>query len=213
MGYRIIADLAGLSCKETGIAEVCEIEDPRWGGYLANITTTEFEQSFAARLPEKINGAEFLLLYQGTTDPVTRIEPTRNYAVRVATAHPIYEHERVRTYAQLLAGAASERRSRLLGELMYQSHESYSGCGLNSEGTDLLVKLVREAGPGQGLYGAKITGGGSGGTVAVLGDRGAAQAIERLAEKYERETGHRPYIFAGSSDGSSAFGHLKLKNI
>ena len=32
---------------------------------------------------------------------------------------------------------------------MYQSHESYSACGLHSEGTDLLVKLVREAGAGQ----------------------------------------------------------------
>ena len=58
---------------------------------------------------------------------------------------------------------------------MYQSHESYSACGLNSEGPDLLVKLVRAAGPGQGLYGAKITGGGSGGTVAVLGQRTAVQ--------------------------------------
>jgi L-arabinokinase len=212
MGYRIIAELSGLACKENATGELCQIDDPRWGGYLANIATSEFEQSFAARLPEQINGAEFLSLYKGTTDPVTRIEPTRNYAVRVATAHPIYEHERVRTYAQLLAGTASEQRLELLGELMYQSHESYSACGLHSEGTDLLVQLVREAGAGEGLYGAKITGGGCGGTVAVVGHRTAGPAIARLAEKYESQTGHRPYIFAGSSDGSAAFGCLKLKN-
>jgi len=211
MGYRIIAELAGLVCKETTTEELCQIDDPRWGGYLANITPAEFEQSFAARLPEQLNGAEFLSRHKGTTDPVTRIEPARNYAVRVPTAHPIYEHERVRTYAQLLAGDAGEQRLRLLGELMYQSHESYSACGLSSEGTDLLVKLVREAGLDEGLYGAKITGGGSGGTVAVLGHPSAGPAIARLAEKYERETARRPYIFAGSSDGSAAFGHLKLK--
>jgi L-arabinokinase len=213
MGYRIIAGLVDFVCKETATEEVCHIDDPRWGGYLANITPSEFEQSFAAQLPEQINGAEFLSLYKGTTDPVTRIEPGRNYAVRVPTAHPICEHQRVRTYAELLAGAASEQRLKLLGELMYQSHESYSACGLNSEGPDLLVKLVRAAGPGQGLYGAKITGGGSGGTVAVLGQRTAGPAIARLAEKYERETGHQPYVFAGSSHGSAAFGYLKLKDM
>jgi galactokinase len=213
MGYRIIAEIAGLSCKETSTEEGCQIDDPRWGGYLANITPSEFEQSFAERLPEHISGAEFLSLYKGTTDPVTRIERGRNYAVRVPTAHPIYEHHRVRTYAELLRVPPQERQLVLLGELMYQSHESYSACGLNSKGTDLLVKLVREAGPGEGLYGAKITGGGSGGTIAVLGHRSAGPAIARLAEKYEGETGHQPHVFADSSPGSAAFGYLKLKNI
>ena len=33
-----------------------------------------------------------------------------------------------------------------LGELMLQSHESYSACGLGAHGTDLIVKLVRAAG-------------------------------------------------------------------
>ncbi len=99
-----------------------------------------------------------------------------------------------------------------MGELMYQSHESYSACGLNSEGTDLLVKLVREAGPVEGLYGAKITGGGSGGTVAVLGQRSAGASVTKLADKYVRKTGYQPYIFTGSSPGSAAFGYLKLES-
>jgi len=56
-----------------------------------------------------------------------------------------------------------------MGDLMFQSHWSYSECGLGCEATDLLVALVREeCGVGK-LYGAKITGGGGGGTVAVLG--------------------------------------------
>ena len=188
-------------------------------------------------LPAHLSGAEFLARYKGTTDQVTRVNPERNYAVRVPTAHPIYEHHRVRRFAELLSrglppwaphgvastaahGAtplqtqsASEQRLQQLGTLMYQSHESYSACGLNSEGTDLLVKLVREAGPGAGLYGAKITGGGSGGTVAVLGTRTAGPGIAMVCEKYAREVNHRPYIFAGSSPGSAAFGHLVLEAI
>lgn len=56
-----------------------------------------------------------------------------------------------------------------------QSHASYGRCGLGSEGTDRLVALVRAeaaaaraAGDEPPLYGAKITGGGSGGAHAVL---------------------------------------------
>ena len=55
---------------------------------------------------------------------------------------------------------------------MYESHASYGRCGLGSKGTDRLVALVRGEGPAAGLYGARITGGGSGGTVAVIGRRG-----------------------------------------
>ena len=93
---------------------------------------------------------------------------------------------------------------------MYQSHASYTTCGLDSEGTDRLVELVREAGPGHGLFGAKITGGGSGGTVAVIGRKGSDGAVQAVAESYATETGHHPHIFSGSSQGAMAFGTLRL---
>jgi L-arabinokinase len=89
---------------------------------------------------------------------------------------------------------------------MYESHASYGACGLGSPGTDRLVALARAEGPGAGLYGARITGGGSGGTVAVIGRKDASGAIARVAEAYERETGYRPHVFAGSSPGVVAFG-------
>jgi galactokinase len=212
MGYRIIAEIAGLKVAETP-GKPAQIDDPRWGGYLANITPSEFEQYYAAHLPERIEGAEFLSRYKSTTDAVTRVDPERNYAVRVPTAHPIYEHHRVRLFAELLNGQVNEERMKLAGELMYQSHASYSACGLGSAATDRIVELAREAGPGQGLYGAKITGGGSGGTVAILSHRNASAAVARMAEKYARETGYQPYIFSGSSPGSAEFGHLRLMRI
>ena len=68
-----------------------------------------------------------------------------------------------------------------LGKLMYESHASYSACGLGSQGTDLLVEMVKTAGVDRGLFGAKITGGGSGGTVAVLGDRKAEMSVRDVA--------------------------------
>jgi L-arabinokinase len=210
MGYRIIAEMAGLKVKADRLGEPAQVDDPRWGGYLANITPSEFEQHYAARLPERIEGAEFLSRYKGTTDKVTRVASERSYAVRVPTAHPIYEHYRVRLFAESLRGEINEERMRLAGELMYQSHASYSACGLGSEATDRIVELARAAGPEQGIYGAKITGGGSGGTVAILSHRDAGPGVAGVAEKYARETGYQPYIFSGSSRGSAEFGHLRL---
>ncbi|MDQ3009878.1 MAG: GHMP kinase [Acidobacteriota bacterium] len=211
MGYRMIAELTGLKVTANAPGKPVNIDDPRWGGYLANLTPSEFEQHYASHLPERISGAEFLKRFGETTDAVTCVAADRDYAVRTAAAHPIYEHHRVRLFAELLDASVSERQLELLGELMYQSHASYSACGLGSAGTDRLVELVRQAGPQQGLYGAKITGGGSGGTVAVLSRNDAAASIARVAEQYANETGHRPHTFQGSSPGGAAFGHLKLQ--
>ncbi|MFL6274641.1 MAG: galactokinase [Blastocatellia bacterium] len=210
MGYRMIAEMAGLTI-EAAEGACLKIADPRWQSYVANVTPSEFEQHYAARLPERIAGGEFLARFTGTTDAATRVEPERSYAVRQPTAHPVYEHFRVRAFAELLAKSPSERGCQLLGELMYQSHASYSACGLGSEGTDLLVTLVRQAGAACGLYGAKITGGGSGGTVAVLGRKHAQTTVINIAERYAGETGRAPQLFSGSSPGAAAFGHLRLK--
>jgi galactokinase len=206
IGYRMIAELAGF--KSTTIGDgVVRIDDPRWKGYLANVTPADFETTFKDQLPTTIGGAEFLHCYGGTTDPVTRVQRDRTYAVRVPAAHPIYEHERVRRFAELLQAPApvDDARMRELGKLMVQSHQSYSACGLGSEGTDRLVRLVERAGPVQGLFGAKITGGGSGGTVAVLGRKGSDAAIAHVADLYQKQTGHTPYVFSGSSEGVRAW--------
>ena len=174
--------------------------------YLANLPPLDFERELAGCLPEEVSGAEFLERYGGTADTATHVDAGRRYRVRAPTAHPIYERERAEQFRRLLGDAADESTRVQLGALMYESHASYVQCGLGSSGTDALVELVRSEGPGEGLYGARITGGGSGGTVAILGRRGASATIARVAEAYERRTGHRPQVFAGSSPGLVAFG-------
>jgi L-arabinokinase len=211
MGYRIIAELAGLPIRAAVAARRVQIEDARWKGYLANLSAAEFESQFAPYLPREMKGADFLAQYQGTTDPVTVVEPERTYPVYFATRHPVYENERVGLFAELLRHWKDDSHVGLLGELMFASHASYSACGLGAAGTELLVQLVKEAGPSKGLYGAKITGGGSGGTVAVLGQRGAEAAIKAIAEAYAQTTGHQPLIISGSAPGAAKFGHLTLK--
>ena len=209
MGYRIIADVAKL--KVEAADDGLRVEDGIWHGYLANVTPSEFESSYAKHIPERIAGGEFLARYGGTTDEVTRVNPERIYPVLKPTAHAVYEHSRVRAFADLLRAPAGARRNEQLGELMYQSHASYSACGLGSVGTDLLVRLVRDLGGSHGLYGAKITGGGSGGTVAILGARNAEAAVRRVAASYEQAMSYQPYVFAGSSPGSAVFGHLRIR--
>jgi len=180
------------------------------GSYLANIAPEQFERELARHLPEAMSGADFLARYRGSADSVTAVAPGRTYRVRTPAAHPVYERRRVETFRDLLLAGTGETRCRQLGELMYESHASYGRCGLGSDGTDRLVALVRAEGPAAGLYGARITGGGSGGTVAVFGRRDAAPAIARVAEAYERQTGYRPQVFAGSSPGVAAFGSRSI---
>src|SRR5262249_46307699 len=152
MGYRIIAEVAGLKVNVDKLAGHAQIDDPRWGGYLANIMPSEFEQSYAAHLPERIEGAEFLSRYKGTTDSVTRVAPERSYAVRVPTAHPIYEHHRVRLFAELLHGKINEEGMKLAGELMYQSHASYSAFGLCFAAPDRILHRSRSSPPAPAVF-------------------------------------------------------------
>lgn len=210
MGYRMIAEFANLAVAAGTKEGLVRIDDPRWGGYLANITPEEFERDYASSLPQEILGAEFLAAYGGTTDEVIRVQAEKKYAVRTPTAHPIYENARVRAFQKLLQGNPESANFRQLGELMYQSHASYSACGLGEARTDLLVDLCRRRGPQRGTFGAKITGGGSGGTVAILSSK-VAGAVEAVGEEFTRATGERPHIFSGSSPGAAEFGILRLR--
>jgi L-arabinokinase len=74
------------------------------------------------------------------------------------------------------------------------------------------VRLVRDE-EGNGLLGAKITGGGAGGTVAVLGYARpeAEAAFNRVAERYCEKSGLLPYVFSGSSPGADDFGIAKIR--
>jgi L-arabinokinase len=194
----------------------CLIEELTGGriDYLANLTPAKFA-ALAEHLPARLTGRDFLARHDGTGDRMTSVDPERLYWVRAASAHPVYEHARARQFAELLgrAGGVEYATARgvdacgeCLGALMYESHASYSACGLGSDGTDALVDLARRAGTDSGIYGAKITGGGLGGTVAILGRAGAAPTVNALAARYAQHSGHVPRVFAGSSSGAATWG-------
>jgi L-arabinokinase len=215
MGYRVLAALAGLRVYPGARDGHVRIDDPRWHGYLANVTPEEFD-AHALEIPERMLGAEFLARYGGTTDRVTVVDPATIYAVRTPARHPIAEHRRVVWWRQQLEAFARhdaadpDEFGAALGALMYESHASYSACGLGSGGTDDLVALARAAGAARGIYGAKITGGGSGGTVALLARADAAGTVEEIAAQYAERSGRKAYVFSGSSDGAAVFGTRRI---
>ena len=96
---------------------------------------------------------------------------------------------------------AREEIAITMGEHLYGSHVGYGACGIGSEATDALVAAVRAAGPAAGLHGARISGGGSGGTVAVFGRAGADAEVRRIAAAHRARTGAGGHTFAGGSDG------------
>ncbi len=182
--------------------------------YLANAMWPLMGGHLGPPLPETINGADFLRTYGETGDSVTRIDPSVTYPVRAAAEHGIKENRRARMFLKMLARPDIDITLPAAGAYMGQSHESYTRLGLGSAETDLLVTLARRAGYSRGIYGAKITGGGSGGTVAFL-TRGAnaEQTLQNIAAQYQQQTGLVPQIVeAGQSPGAISFGFRKVED-
>ena len=209
MGYKLICDREGLPVTSDGDSRIPRFTDPRWRGYLSDVTPSLFRSRYEQSLPERMPGAQFLRDGQFHPDPFTSVRPEILYRVRNCTRYACEENQRIQLFVELARGAAAEASEdawRLMGDLMYQSHYSYTECGLGNEATDLLVDLVHEEGADTGLYGAKVTGGGAGGTVAILGRGDAEEAFHRVVRRYAESRQMEPYVFEGSSMGADRFG-------
>jgi len=178
--------------------------------YLTELSAAELQQQYAAEIPEQLLGSEFLKRHKTHDDPVTRISPDATYRVAGPTRHPVEENERVLKFMNALRAAKNgeEKPLAVAGECMYGAHESYrDNCRLSTREVDFLVDCVRQRGAKAGLYGAKITGGGTGGTVAVFGKLDALKEhIPGIAVEYQRRVGVMPDIFEGTSPGAIEFG-------
>ncbi len=209
MGYKIICDRENLPVTLDQWGDIARYTDPKWKGYLANVSLSLFREKYEAHLPDKLDNLEFLSQYQYHVDPFTPLKEGVSYNVLANTRYAVEENYRVQLFSELSKGASlshSERSFILMGELMYQSHYAYSECGLGSNATDFLVELCRSEGVAKGIYGAKITGGGAGGTVAILARKSARSTIEKIFAAYLKAGFGDPYLFEGSSDGADEYG-------
>ncbi|MGA2233370.1 MAG: galactokinase family protein, partial [Tepidisphaeraceae bacterium] len=198
MAHRMILAKMG----QIGEASGKTLQGDPTGGYLATLAPDDYKRFFRPYLPEWVEGKDFLAEYGSTMDTVTKVDPAMRYPVQHAADHHVLEAQRVRNFVAFLDAASappagSEERDNLLnkaGHLMYASHLSYTNDAMQgAPECDLLVQLVRER-EFAGLYGAKITGGGCGGTVAILCDRssGADEALAAILDEYQRRSGNKP---------------------
>ena len=207
MGYTIIAMHEGASIEGLLSARnKKQYNHLPYKGYLANISPSVFLGQYESSLPEILKGAQFQDDYKLTIDTATEINPDKKYRVRACAFHPVMENFRIHLFQQLLL-QQSDRKNKedlvLMGELMYQSHAGYTNIGLGNETTDEIVSLVRDAGLSSGVFGARITGGGSGGTVCIFGDgRKGMKTVQGIHQLMQKRTGKQLNLFMGSSNGT-----------
>lgn len=211
MGYKLICQHEQIEVIRDESSEIARWTDQRWGGYLSNLAPSEFRARYEHWLPETMTGQEFRERAGAHVDPFTRIEAKQEYPIRGAARYAIEENLRVQRVLSLLesiAESGSRSTLELLGEILCQSHRAYSECGLGSEACDELVEQALRA----GLPGAKMTGGGGGGVVAMIGRAEDRRTVWAIAEQYAAPRGAEPYLFEGSLNGVDACGVRVLQS-
>jgi galactokinase len=114
--------------------------------------------------------------------------------IRKRTLHILTENARVKE-----AASALERKdATLFGKLMESSHNSLrDDFEVSCKELDLMVEFAQKT---EGVYGARMTGGGFGGCTINLVDSSSIEAFrERVGREYQRATGQQPEIYVCSA--------------
>jgi galactokinase len=108
--------------------------------------------------------------------------------------HVIGENDRVRDAAAALNQADLATFGRLMGESHLSLKNDYE---VSCPELDLMVEL---AGQIRGVYGARMTGGGFGGSTVNLVEKGSVEDFRRsIANAYEQATGLSPQILVSAA--------------
>jgi L-arabinokinase len=208
ISYTIIAIHEGATVDELSYARITgDWNKIPYKGFLANIPVPVFVEKYLLLLPKEISGKDFLDQFKVSIDTVTSIDENKIYKPAVCGSHPVYENERVNDFKNLLKSFKKQEHKQValiqMGKLMMQSHESYSAVGLGNEYTDKIVEMVRDAGAANGVYGARVSGGGNGGTVCVFSyDKEGKKTVKEIHRKYQAMTQKKLFFFSGSSNGA-----------
>lgn len=209
-----LAGAMGLRIIETIYRDLGQRHTPL-RGYLVNLSPSLYRQYFRNLLPRKMRGIDFVRAYGSVPERAGAIEPERLYRVRTAVDHLISENEYAGSFLQaieelsdaghVIAGKERELVRRRAGRLLTASHHSYRlRLGLSVPQADWLVNTLTDAGPERGIYGARISGCGGGGTVVALLNR-TSQADDALLDvmnEFHRRTLSKLNVVEAGGSGS-----------
>lgn len=119
--------------------------------------------------------------------------------------HVVSENQRVLAAADALQSGDSGR----FGRLMYESHVSLrDDYEVSCWELDLLVELASKS---DGIYGARMTGGGFGGCTINLVSANSVDSFQsRIVEDYRAATGHTPAVYLCSpAQGAGAWQSIR----
>jgi len=165
------------------------------GGY--NTRRRECEDGLRA-LIQVLPGIE--ALRDVTLDEMEQHRESLSPVIYKRVRHVVTENDRVKRAASALETGDLA----LLGQLMAESHHSLrDDYEVSIPELDLMVELANGQ---QGVYGARMTGGGFGGCTINLVDEACAKRVqEELERRYAAETGLKPTILiCEASDGAAA---------
>ena len=208
MAYTVLLRTLGIESAMMEKARVSQDWDQLpFKGFLANIPLDEFEQQYASKIPETMWGEHFIKDYGSSIDTITVVNPSTEYHLLNAAYHPVRENHRVKRFMELLKQFESSEDKKMvlreMGELMLGSHQGYSSVGLGEPVTQMIVDKVLESGEANGVYGARISGGGSGGTVVIIADtEKGINTVKEIRSFMQKKTGRELYLFSGSSEGA-----------
>ena len=154
------------------------------GGYAARRKNTEDGLSILGKPSWRdVTMADVKAAWDRLGDPVNR-----------RARHVVGEIARTVAAARALEAGDVEA----LGPLMAASHDSLrDDFEVSCPELDTMVEIARSIGRSRGVIGARMTGGGFGGSTVTLCDSGCAEAIAaRLHADYRAATGITPEIFA-----------------
>ena len=134
---------------------------------------SELPRTAVDELPEALDGAAFLDRWGAPTTPSPPSIPTR----RIPCAPPPRSASRSTPGPRRPSPTSAARDVDALGPLMAASHAGYDAMGLGHPAATAAVEAVLDR---PGVHGARSSGGGSGGTVVVLCDRGALDDVDDL---------------------------------
>lgn len=187
-----------IDCK-SGEPELVPFENPDLTVLISN-TMVHHELSdggYAVRRKHTEDG--LAVLGKASWRDVTAADLQANWE---ALGEPVNRRSRhvVGEISRTIAAASALARNdfETLGPLMAASHDSLrDDFEVSCKELDIMVEIARKIGRSGGVIGARMTGGGFGGsTVTLCESRKATEIATTLSAEYEKETGINPQIFA-----------------